>query len=771
MLINSPNISGSLKVTGNTVITGSLTVLGGINATIQGTAATASYVQYTSVANKPALVSGSSQISFTGITNKPTLVSGSGQISFNGITNKPALVSGSSQISYSGVSGKPSGIVSSSVQVRGYNIFATTGSNQFKNNQVITGSLTVTGQVVAQTLNVQQVTSSIVYSSGSNRFGNSLSNRQQFTGSVNVTGSMTVNGNVLLTTTDSLVATNTSDGSDNKSINISGGGTQSVGRGANLRLYGNEYSGEAGNAYIYTGNGANSNIVLNAYSSTSTIQLWTDNTERLRIISGGNVGIGTTTPAQKLQINGPLALSNLAEDFTTNQEYAYPIIYAGNLSGLGNGELVIQPRTTATRNIRFVTRSSGAVSGTNPDTRIIIRWEGNVGIGTTSPSTPLHLSANASSNWISTFTNTGTSGHTMYFGYNNGTTTTYGLYIEGGRGNADQLDFAVVNKFYVNGDGKVGIGISSPSSKLSVDGDIRLQSSTAAAKSLIFSSPASNWGPQDSSIKFTPADGVDAATTLSFNLWDGVGAINERMRITAGGNVGIGTTSPGNFNALTFTSPILDVIGSLNVRGIAANGASVINIGGETYRKAAIFTSIQDQDPFLGFSVGSGGGTSSSTTERMRITSGGYVGIGTTDPSNHKLYVQGNLSMSGSGLMRTYTAQSTTLGAKFDIFRFLNDAGSLIAQGAISGILFINASDTATGGNQISYTFHLQTNGNGTSQANLTQMSFQLRGTQPITSIGLENDGGGGGVKVVANVVGSGVSGCIVRATFVGVAI
>jgi hypothetical protein len=139
MLINSPNISGSLRVTGNAVITGSLTVAGGINATITGSATTASYVEYSNVANKPALVS-------------------------------------------------------SSAQIVGYNIFATTGSNQFNGSQAITGSLTVTGQVVAQTLNVQQVTSSIVFSSGSNIFGNSLSNTQQFTGSVSVTGSLTVNG-------------------------------------------------------------------------------------------------------------------------------------------------------------------------------------------------------------------------------------------------------------------------------------------------------------------------------------------------------------------------------------------------------------------------------------------------------------------------------------------------------------------------------------------------------------------------------------------------
>jgi hypothetical protein len=93
--------------------------------------------------------------------------------------------------------------VSSSTQITGYNIFATTGSNQFNGSQAITGSLTVTGQVVAQTLNVQQVTSSIVFSSGSNIFGNSLSNTQQFTGSVSVTGSLAINGTSAVTGTGS----------------------------------------------------------------------------------------------------------------------------------------------------------------------------------------------------------------------------------------------------------------------------------------------------------------------------------------------------------------------------------------------------------------------------------------------------------------------------------------------------------------------------------------------------------------------------------------
>ena len=61
----------------------------------------------------------------------------------------------------------------------------------------------VGGTLTAQTLIVQTITSSIIYSSGSNTFGNSLANNQIFTGSVSVTGSLTVNGRNYLTDSSS----------------------------------------------------------------------------------------------------------------------------------------------------------------------------------------------------------------------------------------------------------------------------------------------------------------------------------------------------------------------------------------------------------------------------------------------------------------------------------------------------------------------------------------------------------------------------------------
>jgi len=77
--------------------------------------------------------------------------------------------------------------------------YATTGSNSFVGNQTITGNLNVSGVISASVLYVQTETSSVIYSSGSNQFGDELSDIQTLSGSVKVQGSLTVNGTPVLT--------------------------------------------------------------------------------------------------------------------------------------------------------------------------------------------------------------------------------------------------------------------------------------------------------------------------------------------------------------------------------------------------------------------------------------------------------------------------------------------------------------------------------------------------------------------------------------------
>jgi hypothetical protein len=75
------------------------------------------------------------------------------------------------------------------------------GSASYAITSSFANNFTVANTLTAQTLVVQTITSSVLYSSGSNIFGNNLDNTQVFTGSVNITGSLTVNGILIQTVT------------------------------------------------------------------------------------------------------------------------------------------------------------------------------------------------------------------------------------------------------------------------------------------------------------------------------------------------------------------------------------------------------------------------------------------------------------------------------------------------------------------------------------------------------------------------------------------
>jgi cytoskeletal protein CcmA (bactofilin family) len=154
MILNSPYITGSITVTGNANVQGTLTVTGSLS----GTATSAS------------------------LALNSNLLEGTGSVGFSTTASLLAVSSSQQQISSSLLN-----VIAN---------YATTGSNSFRADQSITGSLVVSSTITAQTLVVQTVTSSIVYSSGSNIFGSALGDRQTFTGSLNVTGSLALAGNI-----------------------------------------------------------------------------------------------------------------------------------------------------------------------------------------------------------------------------------------------------------------------------------------------------------------------------------------------------------------------------------------------------------------------------------------------------------------------------------------------------------------------------------------------------------------------------------------------
>jgi hypothetical protein len=94
---------------------------------------------------------------------------------------------------------RPSASLDVSGSVRITNGLSETGSVNISGSVTVTGSITTNGTITAQTLVVQTITSSITYSSGSNIFGNALTNTQTMTGSVNITGSLNLYGNQNIT--------------------------------------------------------------------------------------------------------------------------------------------------------------------------------------------------------------------------------------------------------------------------------------------------------------------------------------------------------------------------------------------------------------------------------------------------------------------------------------------------------------------------------------------------------------------------------------------
>ena len=92
--------------------------------------------------------------------------------------NSEGVVSGSSQINVK--------------NVQYYSTLATTGSNTFNGDQTITGDVNITGKLTATSYGYIFVSSSIIYTSGSTKFGDSFDDNHRFTGSVLVDGGINV---------------------------------------------------------------------------------------------------------------------------------------------------------------------------------------------------------------------------------------------------------------------------------------------------------------------------------------------------------------------------------------------------------------------------------------------------------------------------------------------------------------------------------------------------------------------------------------------------
>jgi hypothetical protein len=274
----------------------------------------------------------------------------------------------------------------------------------------------------------------------------------------------------------------------------------------------------ANDSFLYT-NGTELNIVSD--NSSGTIKFGTGasgSTERMRITSTGNVGIGTASPNSKLEVAGTISSNGknlITSDGTSNYIFTQANLYIQSASG-------------------------GSTLG-------VITSGGNVGIGTTTPQDRLSVSGSLTNltSEISIINTDGSPGgkttlRTGIFGLLNS-----GLSIL--TANADGS--SEVARMVIRADGNVGIGTTTPAEALQISsGNLRLTNGTAfsTANSLVREINVVSGSANQfitSSIGFRTGAFSDEGV-ITFGTALNASSPTERMRILSTGLVGINETTP-----------------------------------------------------------------------------------------------------------------------------------------------------------------------------------------------------------------------------------
>ena len=388
-------LSGSLVITGSITTTGVITMSGSIASAsysstsdlLQGTGS----VGFTTTASFNAVSASQQQISSSYIALSASYNTFSGSASTRITENSSSIQQVSS--SQQQISSSQQQISSSLLNV--ISVFATTGSNSFRANQSITGSLVVSSTITAQTLVVQTVTSSIVYSSGSNIFGCDLNSRQTFTGSFYQTGSVASFSSCVgigITTptyyldvqipavTQARFRGCSTDASIIRIENSSNSACFSVG------VAGNNNVGSAPNNSLYLRDETN-NIVKISMTSGSIGTILLNQ-------CGGNVGIGTITPGdllhiEKCQAGGMGMIIRNSCGATSNTSMcsliSLQLVGAGQTGQIGVNLIAGKEGDYSSAGVRNAFFAIQTACGDNLYERLRITSTGNLGIGTSSP--------------------------------------------------------------------------------------------------------------------------------------------------------------------------------------------------------------------------------------------------------------------------------------------------------------------------------------------------------------------------------------------------
>jgi hypothetical protein len=208
-------------------------------------------------------------------------------------------------------------------------------------------NVNVLGMITAQQFNVTYVSSSVMYQSGSTKFGNSFDDKHEVTGSLNVSGGLSVNGTSAITITSNTAGNNTLNLISTNNANSGriqfGGATfgatiEKNSLGTNNGLIFNSYHGGA-EGYTFQSNGA-TKLKIGSGGKTEITGSLAINSGNINV-DGGNITVnGTYTRGKTMTgtANGTDTIFSISYGFpgaitgTVKVFAAAGIIDGGNLS-------------------------------------------------------------------------------------------------------------------------------------------------------------------------------------------------------------------------------------------------------------------------------------------------------------------------------------------------------------------------------------------------------------------------------------------------------
>ncbi len=375
--------------------------------------------------------------------------------------------------------------------------------------------------------------------------------------------------------------------------------------------------------------------------------------ERLRITETGQVGIGTSSPSAKLDVNGEGRFvsngSSRVLYLKQNANDAGNIIQFENQNGTNIWELV-------GRNNQFYIYNNAL----NTFAMYISPSNNNIGIGTSSPDVKLDVRGevaiaynatyglrfynDARNNWSSIGNNiTGSSSANLVF--------------KDATGEAMRLE-----------GGKLGIGTTSPSEKLEVkDGNVFIYGED---KGLIID--ASNtkrvgfmkYAGHEAVISRVSGQDFGIVRTSGSNITDGSG-ITYDFYVSGTGSVGIGTTSPVSAHKLTVNGKI---------GGLTFSDSYLQFSSGNAILKA-------NNNVILGYS------------SNVYITQSGAVGIGVSSSAGSRMHVKAPSGTADIIVVQTGSSANTNVGAivfRDDTFGY---CGQITVNGSTNTTNYLSASD------------------------------------------------------------------------------